>query len=58
MERASVCRLDAKAWPGFDREDWARDGVIWLAQEAPEPKPYDRARSPRTAGAEPLLKRP
>lgn len=57
-ERGSVCRLDSKAWPAFDREDWARDGVVWLAQEAPPPKPSDRAPSPRAAGAESLLKRP
>ncbi|NUQ75587.1 MAG: hypothetical protein HUU21_18740 [Polyangiaceae bacterium] len=33
-ERGSVCRIDAKAWPLFNKEAWSREGVVWLAQEA------------------------
>jgi hypothetical protein len=58
LERSSVCRIDPKAWPAFNKEAWTRDGVVWLAQEAPAPKLEDKAPSPRKATAEPLLKRP
>ncbi len=58
LERSSVCRVDPRAWPAFNKEAWTRDGVVWLAQEAPAPKLEDKAPSPRKAAAEPLLKRP
>jgi hypothetical protein len=58
LERASVCRLDPKAWPAFNKDAWTRDGIVWLAQEAPEPKLEDKAPSPRKAAAEPLLEGP
>jgi hypothetical protein len=51
LERASVCRIDPKAWPAFDKEAWSRDGVVWLAQEAPAPKLEDKAPSTRKAAA-------
>jgi len=37
LERKSVCRIDPRAWPLFNKDAWARDGVVWLAQEAPAP---------------------
>lgn len=57
-ERSSACRIDPKAWPLFNKDAWTREGVVWLAQEAPEPKLKDKAPSPRKASAEPVLEGP